>query len=295
MALVPSITVITHFFTCHRHLAATAATMGGASGAVCYPLLIQYLLINQTWQYCFVITAGLMLQLVLCSLILNIKSAKLIAKDVEMKFLNHFDEVDCRNVVKNQPMTAQMKINLGLYAVHCFMWNLTCFAFLTVLPLFLDHNDHSVTEIAFAMSLCAVAVIVGRFMAALYCIRKNGDRILIYNLSTLLTAICTLLFVLKTNFAVYCSFAALYGLFLGSQTAIMIVVTLDIVKNQHVNFSFGIIMFACGMAGLISPFITGWLIDTLKQFDYVFAIISLPSFVCCFLMAHLHWPFKKRN
>lgn len=258
----------------------------------------------ETWQYGFIITSGIMLQLILCGLILRQDPVEASVKDsnneVQLQEIDPDQEPCCYNnepiVEKIIPPAAPTKnktCNLVLYSLHNLCWNFTVFGFFTVIPLFLDHKHFNVTEIALLISIFSFLVIIGRCTSAIFCIWKTGDRIFLYNLATFLSGIAILLFILNVNLTSYCTFAAFYGFCFGIQTAFVPIVTVDIFGHSNINKYLGIVIFATGLGGLISPYASGWFIDIVQRYDLIFIGGALPIFLCCFFIVHLHWPFKR--
>lgn len=299
LAFIPAITVVGTYFKKHHHLATTAATVGGAVGGVIYPLCMQAILHTYPWQFCFAVTAYVMLQVVACGAIFHLKPSH--HKGPSPKLEEHLpsveqpaqEEANAEEKPSHRGPFPHWRRNLVIFAVHNFFWNFGDFGFFTMLPLFLSHNGYSTDDVAFVISVSMFTTIFGRLAAACYCAWPRGDRILIYNLSTLFSGIFLLAFCGPVSLTLYFVWAGAYGFMFGVQTALVPSVTIDLVGHDRTNTALGVAIFASGIAGLSSPYAAGLLTDHTGDFYITFRICSVLVLVCFSFMLQLHWPLSK--
>lgn len=289
LSYIPSHVMSGFYFEKHRSLATGVVTSGSGLGAVLFPILIQYLIEEYTWQGSFFILACLNLQTCVFAALLkplsekNPKGTEIHDKTEQMllddnyaenenetaslnknKELSHLEEDNLKKpkkIWKERHCSIFVNFNFVVYFISNLLWNMGASIIMVFGAEYFTLNGQSKVEASELVMLFGLGTffggLVGGGLGNISHLPVN--RICIYNMGTFVTGACSLIFPAEvvhsyTGFAIV-SFS--YGFWFGVILGMLVVVLADILSIHALGDGMGYLMFANGAGCLAGPPLAG--------------------------------------
>ncbi|XP_053404599.1 monocarboxylate transporter 14-like [Mercenaria mercenaria] len=133
-------------------------------------------------------------------------------------------------------------------------------------------NGMTKHEASWLISSIGITNTLSRIFLGWLADRKCVNRMVMLDIVIFLAGIITGLSPLLTTFQSKLIYPCLYGVMIGGYVTLCPVVLADLFGTEMIAQSFGMWLFACGLAGTISSPIGGWLYDTTNNYDITFVI-----------------------
>uniref|UniRef100_A0A8C5MYA9 Monocarboxylate transporter 12 n=1 Tax=Leptobrachium leishanense TaxID=445787 RepID=A0A8C5MYA9_9ANUR len=142
-------------------------------------------------------------------------------------------------------------------------------------------------EAAFLMSILGVIDIVGNITFGWLTDRRylKKHRYSCYLIAVGLDGLCCLFLPILQCFQLLVPFSVTFGYFDGAYVALIPVVTGDVVGASNLSSALGVVFFLHAVPYLISPPISGWLVDTTGDYTAAFLLSGFSMILCSVLLA----------
>lgn len=267
-------------------------TSGSGLGAVIFPILIQYLIEEYTWQGSFFILACLNLQACVFAALLRPLSAEKIkdsdsqldrTKNIEQEKMllgdkcvedenaaalekngnqSHVEETTSKKLNKKWKERYSNifgNFNFVIYFISNLLWNMGVSIIMVFGAEYFTLKGQSKVDASQLVMLFGLGTFFGGILSGALGNVRQLNRIWIYNVGTLVTGICSLIFPAEI-FHSYTGFAFLcfsWGIWFGVILGLLVVVLADILSTHALGDGMGYLMFANGAGCLSGPPLAG--------------------------------------
>ncbi|MBI4595687.1 MAG: MFS transporter [Candidatus Tectomicrobia bacterium] len=295
---VPVIGVVSKFFTKQRNFALGITASGAGLGQFLIPPFMQAIVEVQGWKSAFFYTALLTLVFGVSLPWLMLKG-KGLPEDAELDLKkDSMENIDDKEAASSLPADSaeqkpQKHYTLGQAMATAPFW--TYFAMYFIVCFIMDgivfvHMYPYLTDIGFSGQRAAKCLsFLGLISTiAMVALGPLGDRMNKRILLTSLLAAHTLLLLWLIHIGGEISlwgFTIFYGILLGAAWPLMVSLLTDIFGSRSVSSILGACTIAFGIAGLIAPWVAGYIFDLYKSYDPIFyftILLSLGSIVCTY-------------
>ncbi|XP_045199693.2 monocarboxylate transporter 14-like [Mercenaria mercenaria] len=130
-------------------------------------------------------------------------------------------------------------------------------------------------DVSWLMSSIGITNTIGRVLLGGLADRKCINRLSMLKIVLLMTGLSTAVSPLFTTFGTKLLYACIYGFLVGGYVVLCPVVLADLFGTDLIAQSFGLWLFACGLAGSIASPIGGWLFDMTGTYDTTFLVAGI--------------------
>jgi len=279
---VPVVGAISKFFTKHRNLALGLTTSGGGVGQYLFPLFVQKIIELEGWQAAFLYTSVFMLIFGVGLPWIFLRGRGL---PEDVRYLRQ--KVSAENDQENAPAdfrgpkqyTLRQAISTVPFWTYFMMYFIICFVidgtvFVHLYPYLTDIGFSGQTA---AKSLGYLGLISTGAMIAL---SPLGDKLNKRLLLTVFLAVHTLLLLwlihIRSELSLW-GFTISYGIILGAGWPLTVSILGDIFGSRGIGSILGACTMAFGMAGLIAPWLAGYIFDHYNSYVPIFYLTVLLS------------------
>ncbi|XP_077310317.1 monocarboxylate transporter 12 [Lithobates pipiens] len=141
-------------------------------------------------------------------------------------------------------------------------------------------------QAAFLMSILGIIDIVGNITFGWLTDRRvlKKHRYSCYIIAVALDGLSCLFLPILNSFQLLVPFSVTFGYFDGAYVALIPVVTGDVVGTAHLSSALGVVFFLHAVPYLVSPPISGWLVDTTGNYTAAFLISGFSMIFCAVLL-----------
>jgi MFS family permease len=278
---VPVTGAVSKLFDRRRNLALGITASGAGLGQFLFPPLMEGIVEARGWQAAFVCTAFLLLVIGVGLPWFLLKGNRLplaqLAKENRKEIPSQQGASESLQAQTHYTLFQAMKtapfwMYFGMYFIVCFVIDGVLFVHLY--PYFTDIGFEGQTA---AKAFGLVGLISTVTMIAFAPVGDKGNK---RHLLILLFAIHTLLlyWLMKLNTALgLWAFVAVYGVTLGAAWPLTLSILPDIFGSRSVSSILGVCTLAFGLAGLLAPWLAGYLFDLYGSYLPVFRLTILLS------------------
>lgn len=289
---VPVVGAVSKFFTRQRNLAIGLTASGGGVGQFLFPLFVQKIIELEGWPVAFLYTSILML-IFGVSLPWIFLRGRGLPEDVgclgqegsagKNQGKGPGDSVGPKQYTLRQAMsTLPFWAYFMMYFIICFVIDGTVFV----------HLYPYLTDIGFSGQIAARSLgYLGLISTgATIAFSPLGDR---FNKRLLLTAFLALhtllllwLIHMRSELSLW-GFTIFYGITLGAGWPLTVSILADIFGSRGVSSILGACTMAFGLAGLIAPWLAGYIFDLYNSYApifYVTTLLSLGGVICTYFI-----------
>jgi MFS family permease len=287
---VPVTGAVSKFFTRRRNLAIGITAAGGGLGQYLIPPFMEKVVETQGWQTAFFYTA-LLLLVIGVSLPLLLLQGRGLPDDYEVEEQEDLTDKAQREssqaseafweqgqqkhyTLRQAMATIPFWTYFGMYFILCFV--IDGVLFVHIYPYLTDMGFGGQTAAKALGYLGLISTVTMIAFAPL------GDKVNKRILLTGLFAIHTLFlfwFIHIKSESILWAFIICYGILLGTSWPLTISLLADIFGSRSVSSILGACTLAFGLAGLIAPWMAGYIFDLYKSYVPVFYFIMLLSFL----------------
>ncbi len=289
---VPVVGAVSKFFTKRRNLAIGLTASGGGVGQYLFPIFVQKIIDSEGWQAAFLHTSALMLVLGV-SLPWIFLRGRGLPEDVGCidpeesaerargngpRDFGGSRQYTLRQAMSTRPFWAYFM----MYFIICFVIDGTVFVHLY--PYLTDIGFSGQTA---AKSLGYLGLIsTGATIAFSPLGDKFNKRLLLTAFLALHTLLLLWLIQIRSEFSLWW-FTVFYGIIMGVGWPLTVSILADIFGSRGVSSILGACTTAFGIAGLIAPWLAGYIFDLYKSYAPIFymtVLLSLVGVICtCFI------------
>ncbi|XP_040218044.1 monocarboxylate transporter 12 [Rana temporaria] len=141
-------------------------------------------------------------------------------------------------------------------------------------------------QAAFLMSILGIIDIVGNITFGWLTDRRvlKKHRYSCYIIAVALDGLSCLFLPILNSFQLLVPFSVTFGYFDGAYVALIPVVTGDVVGTAYLSSALGVVFFLHAVPYLVSPPISGWLVDTTGNYTAAFLISGFSMIFCAVLL-----------
>jgi MFS family permease len=289
---VPVVGAVSKFFTKQRNLAIGLTASGGGVGQYLFPLFVQKIMDLDGWQASFLYTSVLMLifGVSLPWIFLRGRGLPEDAGCGEQKESGERDQGHAPgDSVGPKQYTLRQAMSTRPFWAYFMMYFIICFVidgtvFVHLYPYLTDIGFSGQTA---AKSLGYLGLIsTGATIAFSPLGDKFNKRILLTSFLALHTLLLLWLIHIRSEFSLW-GFTVFYGIILGAGWPLTVSILADIFGSRGVGSILGACTMAFGIAGLIAPWLAGYIFDLYNSYApifYVTVLLSLGGVICtCFI------------
>ncbi|XP_074080711.1 monocarboxylate transporter 6 [Macrotis lagotis] len=294
------ITVLGHYFSYHRTLANALASAGVSIGITLWPLLSRYLLEVFGWRGTFLIFGGVFLHCCVCGAVM-----RPVAPKTESAYLppNKVEEQGClltcgRAVQQHLAFDVFLQNQGYRFYTLGVVWMLMGFTVphIFLVPFAMNNNveEH---KAALLISIIGFSNIFLRPMIGLVAGRSvfAGHRVYLFTLAVLLNGLSNLICVISASFSVLVFYCLVYSISMSGIGALLFQVLMDIVPMNRFSSALGLFTILESFTVLISPPLAGLLLDTTRNFSYIFYMSSFFLISAAFFIGLSFFILKKKE
>jgi MFS family permease len=285
---VPVTGAVSKFFTKQRNFAIGITTAGGGLGAYLIPPFMEKVIDTQGWPTAFFYTALLLLVIGISLPLLFLKGKGLpedalteVREDNSTKVKegeSHSPDTSDEKELQRQYTLSQAIATIPFWT-YFIMYFIICFVIDGVIFV---HMYPYLTDIGFSGQTAAKALgYLGLISTVVMIVfAPLGDKVNKRNLLTGLYAIHTLLLFWLINITSELSLWLLiivYGITMGTAWPLTVSILSDIFGSRSVGSILGACTLAFGLAGLIAPWLAGYIFDLYKSYVPIFYLTILLS------------------
>ncbi|KAH9371444.1 hypothetical protein HPB48_020737 [Haemaphysalis longicornis] len=299
LTLLPAIVCVTSYFDRRRSLATGITVCGSGVGTFVMAPLMQALIRYYGWKGALIICSGLSLQgrIRVRPDLFYERTLSEEDRQSSMAFSSGADHqsqlvtlVDNRNIVVRTLFSYKMAavlgemLNVRLLAEPAFqafaLSRALCGMGYSVPYLFLPSRavadlGVSETDASFLMSVIGFSNVVGRIAIGEAADLVGRRRIWIYIGCVMICGLSTVLSVLARTYFVLQLYAAAYGAAGGGFITLSSVVVVDLVGLDRLTNAFGLSLLFLGIAALVGPPLSGWVLDATHSFSPGFVLAGV--------------------
>jgi MFS family permease len=289
---VPVVGAVSKFFTKQRNLAIGLTASGGGVGQYLFPIFVQKIIELEGWSAAFLYTSVLML-IFGVSLPWIFLRGRGLPEDAGCGQQKESRERDQRNAPQDfvgpKQYTLRQAMSTRPFWAYFMMYFIICFVidgtvFVHLYPYLTDIGFSGQTA---ARSLGYLGLIS---TGATIAFSPLGD---ILNKRLLLTAFLALhtllllwLIHIRGELSLW-GFTVFYGIILGAGWPLTVSILADIFGSRGVSSILGACTMAFGIAGLIAPWLAGYIFDLYNSYApifYVTVLLSLGGVICTYFI-----------
>jgi len=304
LVYTPSLTVLGLYFKKRLGVVNGVVTAGSSIFTIVLSYTNQHILANYGLQPCLQLLAGLTSLLILCGL-----TFVPVAQD------NHEDNIEEKEESKPQKMIEKLVYlenwknkkyiiwtvaiplaQFGYFVPYCHLPQ-----FAKDLPLDLDEkvNGEKAATLIMCLGICSgIGKLSSGFIADLPFINRNGNRIILQQISFISIGLCTMLLtaaqLFQTNvFQVLILMCCILGLFDGVFITMIGPVAYDICGPKGAGQAIGFLLAMCSIPLTIGPPVAGYIYDKVGDYTAAFLLAGLPPLVgAAFMMLIRCYPSR---
>ncbi|XP_067945090.1 monocarboxylate transporter 3-like [Watersipora subatra] len=259
---IPAVTLLGSYFHRWKYVAFSIASTGVGVGTLIMPQYIEWLLEEYGWRGAYLLTGGLMLQMVVCGVI--------------MVDLPKPSPIITSNSKKVQPLSILTNWKFNLFLANNYLFNFGSLILFVFISDFAELQGLSRKQGSCLISVIGISNSLGRATNSLLGV-FTWNRTILYIISCSLSGISICLINLPLacpnpcffNLAISC---AAYGLLFGIQLGNQAIVT-DIISGvERLNSAFGISMLLNGVGAISGPPVAGLMYNVYGRFEPAFYI-----------------------
>jgi len=288
LVYTPSLTILGHYFKRKLGFVNGIVTAGSSVFTIGLSFVNQYILESHGLAPCLQMMTAMCSVLVLCS-ITFIPVLKSQPKDL------HEDQSKLRQILQNliylpnwrnkKFVVWTLAIPLALFGYFVPYCHLPQFA--KNIPL--DQDDKINGEMASKLIMCigvssGLGRLVSGFLADLPAIKRNGNRIVLQQISFISIGICTMLLTLAQMFGNYVflamlSFCFILGIFDGCFITMLGPIAFDLCGGEGAGQAIGFLLALCSVPLTLGPPVAGYIYDTVGSYVPAFLAAGIPPIV----------------
>ncbi|CAL1543935.1 unnamed protein product, partial [Lymnaea stagnalis] len=159
-----------------------------------------------------------------------------------------------------------------MFCVSIWLFAMAFRAAFTFMPALVKSRGIPESEAAMALSTAGAVDTIGRIVAGLLLDTSllRPHRLVLYNVVVFCVAGVAFILPSLTTIASFCVFCGLYGLFTGAFISQKSVVLVDLLGQEHMASSFGLLIGFQGVGSLLGPPLAGTLKDRFGSYDEAF-------------------------
>ncbi|KAM6175995.1 monocarboxylate transporter 6 [Erethizon dorsatum] len=277
-----SITVLGLYFVRRRPLANALASMGISLGVTLWPLFARYLLENLGWRGSFLVFGGVFLHCCVCGAIIRPVATNVPETKEDLlppsKTPAQGCLAVCGSAIQHHLAFDVLRHNVG-YCIYTLgvTWMFMGFSLphIFLVPYAIEYGVEEYRA-ALLISIIGFCNIFLRPVAALATGRPYFAhyRKYLFTLAVLLNGLTNLVCTVSANFWVLVGYCLVYSLSMCGIGIFLFQVLMEIVPMGRFPSALGLFSIFTGIAALISPPLTGFVLDTTSNFSYVFCMSS---------------------
>eukprot|EP00092_Neocalanus_flemingeri_P006507 GFUD01007014.1.p1 GENE.GFUD01007014.1~~GFUD01007014.1.p1 ORF type:complete len:481 (+),score=96.44 GFUD01007014.1:263-1705(+) len=294
LVYTPSLTILGHYFRRRLGVVNGIVTAGSSLFTIGLSFINQYILENHGLEPCLQMFAGMSSVLILCALtfIPVLPPTPAAAKQQKMsKFMEVAEKLVYLDNWRNKRFVVwAFAIPLALFGYFVPYCHLPQFA--KDIPL--DEDDLINGEKASKLIMCiGVSSGLGRiasgFIADMPAVKRNGNRIILQQISFVSIGICTMLLTLAQRFGdnVFLAmlvFCFLLGIFDGCFITMLGPIAFDICGPKGAGQAIGFLLAMCSIPLTIGPPVAGFIYDKVGDYTVAFIAAGVPPIVGAVVM-----------
>ncbi|XP_075071287.1 monocarboxylate transporter 12 [Mixophyes fleayi] len=292
----PAIAMVGKYFHKRKALAYGIAMSGSGIGTFILAPVVQLLIEQFSWRGALLILGGFVANLCVCGALMrpiypkehnpkepresNIPSSKCspLSQDCTHKSLCYCSQKEYSFLLK--PNFIILAISFLFLAYGCSP------PFVYLVPYALSVGV-SHQQAAFLMSILGVIDIVGNITFGWLTDRRflKKHRYACYLIAVAMDGLSCLFLPLLNCFQLLVPFSVTFGYFDGAYVALIPVVTGDVVGTENLSSALGVVFFLHAVPYLVSPPISGLLVDTTGNYTAAFLLSGFSMIFCAVLLA----------
>ncbi|XP_063819779.1 monocarboxylate transporter 12 [Pseudophryne corroboree] len=292
----PAIAMVGKYFNKRKALAYGIAMSGSGIGTFILAPVVQLLIEQFSWRGALLILGGFVANLCVCGALMrpinlkehssnepkesNIPSSTCspLSQECTHKSLCYCSQKEYSFLLK--PNFIILAISFLFLAYGCSP------PFVYLVPYALSVGV-SHQQAAFLMSILGVIDIVGNITFGWLTDRRflKKHRYICYLIAVAMDGLSCLFLPVLTCFQLLVPFSVTFGYFDGAYVALIPVVTGDVVGTASLSSALGVVFFLHAVPYLVSPPISGWLVDTTGNYTAAFLLSGFSMIFCAVLLA----------
>ncbi|ELW68326.1 monocarboxylate transporter 6 [Tupaia chinensis] len=299
-----SISVLGFYFVRRRALANALASAGVSLGITLWPLLSHYLLEDLGWRGTFLIFGGVFLHCCVCGAIMRPVATNMASDTKEGPLLPPKTPARgclaaCGHTIQRHLAFDVLRHNSG-YCVYTLgvMWMTLGFPLphVFLVPYAMRHGVDE-NRAALLISIIGLCNIFLRPLAGLVAGRPvfASHRKYLFSLAVLLNGLTNLVCAASASFPVLVGYCLVYSVSMSVIGALIFQVLMDIVPMERFPSALGLFSVLDGTSVLISPPLAGLLLDTTRNFSYVFYMSSFFLISAALFMGGSFYALQRKN
>ncbi|XP_067670659.1 monocarboxylate transporter 14-like [Haliotis asinina] len=281
LMFIPSAVIIFQYFEKKRGFASAIGSTGGGIGAMVLPLVYTELIAAFGWRGTMWIISGLTLNAVVCGAVFRppdyLKKRK-VTREVE--------DVN-KNITRTRALQDFFCVFKDIRFSFFALGTLFCYFGYGVpivhMPDLALQSGVKKEKVAYLLSIMGIVGVVLRIPVAWVSDFPWVSRTLILGVALLLCGVGTVLCPFLTSFPAFAMYSAVQGGCMGIWGAFLGVIVADLVGLKYTNRGIGFLIFAGGVATIISSPLAGWMYDVTENYmaSFFFAgVVYIASGVC---------------
>ena len=226
----------------HKTVALSVASMGAATGSLCLPYLLQYLIKRHGWRISMMIVGSIAAQSVVIAAFLRPRNH--IYQDAIPKV-----SLPSKNIVKT--------FDFGMMCLSFFLLESGGVVTMVVFADYCRERGYNTEEVALLLSVMGCCAMVSRLPTALLQSYIAKHVLLIYTVATLgrglVLVILPFTYSLWTMLVVW----ALHGFTLGTYVGLRVCTMIEVFNKKRVTAVMGCLTLPSGAGAIAGPFIAG--------------------------------------
>ncbi|KAM9326248.1 monocarboxylate transporter 12 [Gastrophryne carolinensis] len=312
----PAIAMVGKYFDKRKALAYGIAMSGSGIGTFILAPVVQMLIEQFSWRGALLILGGFVANLCVCGALMRPINLKEDLAHYSLKQEHNPNEPNERtsSAISCSPLDQDcshkslcycsqkeysfiLKSDFIVLAISFLFLAYGCSPpFVYLVPYALS-SGVSHQQAAFLMSILGVIDIVGNITFGWLTDRRflKQHRYTCYLLAVALDGLSCLFLPMLNSFPLLVPFSVTFGYFDGAYVALIPVVTGDVVGTAHLSSALGMVFFLHAVPYLVSPPISGWLVDTTGNYTAAFLLSGFSMIFCAILLIVAKLVRKIRN
>ncbi|XP_059414757.1 monocarboxylate transporter 6-like [Carassius carassius] len=323
LSFQPSITMVGHYFVRRRAFANALSSTGTALGMSIQPLLANYLLSSFGWRGSFLVLGGILLNCCVCGAVMRPLGAKPKMDARTGQTNNHQLKTNCRSIShEREGLKGHLRATLS--TVMSFLSRHMAFDLLCSNPYFCAYalgvswmmlgfvvpliylvpyaTDYGIEQVraALLMAILGLINITVRPAAALVfgLPRFRGSHKFAYLFATavLINELSSCICGMAASYPVLLAYVIVFGISMSLIGSLLFTVLMDTVEMSRFPSALGLISIMESIMLLIGPPLAGMLVDSTRQYSYVFFACSITgSSAGLFIMLSFYWLDRQKD
>ncbi|XP_067893061.1 monocarboxylate transporter 13 [Heterodontus francisci] len=302
-AWVPSVSLVTQYFTERRPLANAIASCGECVFIFIFIPFYQWLVDQMSWRQAMMIIAGIQLNLCVCGALmrpyqpqkkcLNSKSSSATTSGNDLCSISPDHKKNTAQFF-DLPLLKQPKficmIFFGFFSVMGF--------FVPAIYLIPHAQNLGIQDFqaALLMSYWSAADLIGRLGCGWLANLRLIKSIRLTTILITILSIAFMLFPVAKNYTLLIIFSCICGFFFGTMLALIVTLLTDVMGIEKLDNALGLIMFFRTIGCLLGPPLAGLLVDYTGDYGNGFYVAGGGLFIAaCFLILADYFLSREQN